>query len=155
MNKLSEHLSLAEVMRSVTARAHGIDNTPPPKVVGALKILAENCFEPLRAAFGAPITISSGYRSPALNSLIGEASPTSQHLLGEALDMECSDNARLFWLAVEQGNFHRLIWEHGDDAQPDWIHISCKAQGNMGFVLRKFAGERGYRFWNKISHEWD
>jgi hypothetical protein len=28
-------------------------------------------------------------------------------------------------------NFDQLIWEFGDDANPDWVHVSYKVNGNQ------------------------
>lgn len=43
--------------------------------------------EKIRAHFGAPVTISSGYRSPAHNAKVGGAAQ-SQHLYGAAADIQ-------------------------------------------------------------------
>ena len=76
--QLSENLSLAEVMRSETAKRKGVSNMPTPEHIENFKKLAENIFQPIRKHFGKPIHISSGYRSAALNKAIGGAS-SSQH----------------------------------------------------------------------------
>ena len=49
---------------------------------------------------------------------------TSQHLTGEAADLECSDKAKLFNLIRNNLPFDQLIWENGTDAQPAWVHVS-------------------------------
>jgi uncharacterized protein YcbK (DUF882 family) len=85
--KLSEHLDLAEVTRSETAKRKGISNEPTPEHLENFKKLAQNIFEPIRKHFGVPIHISSGYRSKALNTAIG-GSLTSQHCSGEAIDID-------------------------------------------------------------------
>jgi uncharacterized protein YcbK (DUF882 family) len=48
-------------------------------------LLAWNKFRP---AFGAPVEIVSGYRSPEGNASIG-GSPKSMHMVGRALDLHC------------------------------------------------------------------
>jgi hypothetical protein len=65
--KLSEHLSLSEVIRSESAKRNGISNMPTPEHIENFKILATKVFEPIREHFGVPIRISSGYRSKELN----------------------------------------------------------------------------------------
>ena len=65
--QLSKNLSLAEVIRSETAKRKGISNMPTPEHIENFKKLAENVFQPIRDHFGVPIRISSGYRSEALN----------------------------------------------------------------------------------------
>ena len=84
--QLSEHLSLAEVTYSETAKRLGISNEPTPEHLEAFKLLAANIFEPIRTHFGKPIKVSSGYRSAALNKATPGSSATSQHCKGEALD---------------------------------------------------------------------
>jgi zinc D-Ala-D-Ala carboxypeptidase len=85
--KLSEHLSLSEVIRSESAKRNGISNMPTPEHIENFKILATKVFEPIREHFGVPIRISSGYRSAALNKCVG-GSTTSQHSSGEAIDID-------------------------------------------------------------------
>ena len=67
--QLSEHLSLAEVTRSETAKRKGISNMPTDAHLENFKLLAEKVFEPIRKHFGKPIHISSGYRSAAFNAV--------------------------------------------------------------------------------------
>ena len=69
--KLSNNLSLAEVIKSNTAIRRGIDNTPTDDHIENLKYLAEKVFQPIREHFGCPIFVSSGYRSKGLNEAIG------------------------------------------------------------------------------------
>lgn len=90
--KISEHLSLAEVTRSETAKRRGISNMPTEAHITNFKLLAEKVFEPIRKHFGKPIHISSGYRSEALNKAIG-GSLTSQHCSGEAIDIDMDGGA--------------------------------------------------------------
>ena len=90
--QLSEHLNLAEVTRSETAKRKGISNMPTPEHLENFKNLAINIFEPIRKHFGKPIHISSGYRSKELNTAIG-GSLTSQHCSGEAIDIDMDGSA--------------------------------------------------------------
>ena len=57
----------------------------PPEVLKNLKKVAQN-LQVLRDFFGVPITVNSGYRSPAHNKAVGGAKK-SQHLLGTAADI--------------------------------------------------------------------
>jgi hypothetical protein len=142
MPKLSKHLTLAEVVRSDTAKRLGIDNTPTPEHTANLMALASAIFEPLREHFGAPIYISSGYRSKALNDATPGASATSQHSLGEALDLDQDGkrngvtNQMVFEHIRDHLPFDQLIWEFGDDSNPDWVHVSYSKARQRGMVLR-------------------
>ena len=84
--KLSANFSLNELTKSDTATRHDIDNTPTMQVIENLQDLVDNVLQPLREKFG-PIVVTSGYRSPAVNTKIG-GSTTSDHCHGYAADFE-------------------------------------------------------------------
>lgn len=134
--KISEHLELSEVIRSESAKRLGIKNMPTEEHINNFKKLAEHIFEPIRANFRCPILISSGYRSKALNSAIG-GSATSQHCLGEAIDIDMEGNGQgvtnkeIFEYIKNSLNFDQLIYEFGNKENPDWVHVSYKANGNQ------------------------
>jgi zinc D-Ala-D-Ala carboxypeptidase len=134
--KLSEHLDLAEVTRSDSAKRKGISNMPTPEHLENFKKLAENIFEPIRKHFGVPILISSGYRSKALNTAIG-GSLTSQHCTGEAIDIDMDGSANgvtnkmVFEFIKSNLNFDQLIWEFGTKDAPDWVHVSFESTGKQ------------------------
>jgi zinc D-Ala-D-Ala carboxypeptidase len=133
---LSEHFTLAEMVFSPTAIKKGIDNTPNAQTIKNLQALCENVLEPLRAYIGGPIKISSGYRSEALNSLIGGAK-SSQHKIGQAVDFDLKDKcADAFHWVRENIDYDQIIWEFGNDKQPDWIHLSYSTKGNRKKALR-------------------
>ena len=137
--QLSKNLALAEVMRSETAKRKGISNMPTPEHIENFKLLAEKVFQPIREHFGVPIHISSGYRSKALNTAVG-GSLSSQHCSGEAIDIDMDGtsvtNAQIFNYIKENINFDQMIWEFGTDTNPDWVHVSYKAKGNRGQILK-------------------
>ncbi|MFY7938748.1 MAG: D-Ala-D-Ala carboxypeptidase family metallohydrolase [Flavobacterium sp.] len=132
--KLSEHLELAEVIRSESAKRRGIKNMPPEEHIKNLKLLAENIFEPIRANFRQPIRISSGYRSKELNDAIG-GSLTSQHCQGEAIDIDMDGtalkNSEIFNFIKDKLIFDQLIWEFGTKDNPDWVHVSYESNGKQ------------------------
>ena len=150
--KLSEHLDLAEVTRSDSAKRNGISNEPTPEHLENFKKLAINVFEPIRKHFGVPIHISSGYRSKALNTKIG-GSLTSQHCSGEAIDIDMDGSANgvtnkmVFDFVKANLNFDQLIWEFGTKDAPDWVHVSFESTGKQRKqVLKavKSAGKTSY-----------
>ena len=99
---LSKHFSLSEMTRSATALRKKIDNTPDVDAVEALQELCIHVLEPLRERFGV-LKITSGFRSPAVNALVG-GSRTSQHLVGEAADIFVSSPD----VAMKMYNFVRF-----------------------------------------------
>tara|TARA_Y100001937_G_scaffold109458_1_gene154127 strand:- start:172 stop:528 length:357 start_codon:yes stop_codon:yes gene_type:complete len=89
--------------------------------------VALNIFEPLREWVGGPIKINSFFRSPDLNTAIGGSSK-SQHCEGRAIDIDDTfghkTNAEMYNYIKENLNFDQLIWEFGNDTNPDWVHVS-------------------------------
>lgn len=132
--QLSKNLSLAEVIRSETAKRNGISNMPTEEHIENFKKLAENVFQPIRDHFGVPIHISSGYRSKALNTKI-KGSSSSQHCSGEAIDIDMDGtsitNKQIFDYIKDNLQFDQLIWEFGTDANPDWVHVSYESTGKQ------------------------
>lgn len=119
---LSPHFTLAEMTVSQTAARRGIDNTPPPEVLARLRKTAQG-MEGVRVVLGgAPILISSGYRSPAVNSAVGGAK-SSQHMTGEAVDFTAprfGSVVEVFEAIRRSGiKYDQIIQEFGS-----WVHIS-------------------------------
>ena len=138
---LSKHVSIAEFCHSDTAKRRGIDNTiKDPAHLASAKLLCEKVFEPIREHFGVPIHISSGYRSSALNRAV-KGSSSSQHCKGEAMDIDADrygkvTNKEIFDYIREHLEWDQMIWEFGNDSQPDWVHVSFKATGNRRQILK-------------------
>lgn len=131
--KISENISLNELLKSQTATRQRIDNTPTAQILANLIESSLRLWQPARDILGAPMTISSGYRSPALNRAVG-GSATSAHSHGLAIDFTAPrfGNTRAIAkkLATElkaQGiKFDQLILEFPDDART-WIHLGYKS----------------------------
>lgn len=135
---LSEHFTLEECVASQTATRLGIAEqfTPPESVIDSMKLLAEKVMEPVRAQFGS-YTPSSCYRCPKLNKAV-KGSATSQHVKGEAIDIDLGRdrNAKLLIWAQFAFDFDQIINEFPDaQGRPSWVHISYKAVGNRKQVL--------------------
>ena len=126
-DRISEHISLKEGIKSHTATRLNIDNTPRELHLVNMKTIAEKVFEPLRKWVGGPIAINSFYRSPQLNSAIG-GSTTSQHCIGCALDLDDNyghkTNAEMYEYIKNNLDFDQIIWEFGTDENPNWVHVS-------------------------------
>lgn len=145
---LSPHFTLAEAMASSTARAKGIDNTPPSIIVPRLRFVAETILERIRTNYGRPIIYDGGlswYRSPALNAAVGGVA-NSQHVSGEAVDIEVSgvSNIELAYFVRDHLEFDQLILENWDGVNPSsgWVHVSAVADRPMrGEVLTYSRGK--------------
>ena len=121
---ISKHISYNEAIKSQTAIRHGIDNNPGRSEIIRMRTIAEFVFEPIREYFNRPIYISSFYRCHELNRLLGSTSK-SQHVKGEAMDIDCdSINGLIFDYIKDNLKFDQLIWEFGDETNPDWVHVS-------------------------------
>lgn len=120
--KKIKYFKLSEFINSATANRLGIDNIPSFEVVDNLNRLADY-LDGIRAKFGKPILISSGYRCPMLNKAVGGVA-NSQHLKGLAADLVCSDMEKLLSIIRETKDFDQVITEHNKGSKSYWIHVS-------------------------------
>ena len=124
--QLSENFFLDEFTRSETAARLGLDNSVQPdgEVFANLRLLCVEVLQPLRDALG-PVLVTSGYRSPTLNRLIG-GSLASQHCLGCAADIVVPRFSPLYVAHWFDENvliaYDQLIHEFGE-----WVHVSIAA----------------------------
>jgi zinc D-Ala-D-Ala carboxypeptidase len=125
---------------TLTVTTTGIDNSPTPTIIQALKSLDDNILIPITNEFGTML-ITSAYRSKAVNLAIG-GSTTSQHQFGEAVDFVAVGGGKelneVFTWIADNLTFGQLIWEKGDDDNPQWIHVSDATArfGKSGEILR-------------------
>jgi hypothetical protein len=129
---LSPHFTLAELTISQEAARRGLDNTPTPEILDRMKTITAPGMELVRACLGAPIQVSSGYRSPKVNRAVGGAS-TSAHQWGWAVDFIAPGAGSPLTVArkLESSDieFDQLIHEFGT-----WVHISFEPR-KRGQVL--------------------
>ena len=139
---ISNHISYKEGVYSTTATRRGIDNTPNDDQLKYMETIAEEVFEPLRTYVGGPIKINSFFRSPELNTAIG-GSKTSQHCKGQAMDIDDTfgrmTNAEMYHWIKDNLDFDQMIWEFGNDDNPDWVHVSyVSAEKNRNRCLKAY-----------------
>lgn len=126
---MGKYFSVAELVKSTTATKRKINNTPSEEIKCNINQLIDNILDPLRESWKQPIIVSSGYRCPKLNKIVGGAS-SSQHLLGQAADIHTKsnsreDNKRLFNLIKElKLPYDQLINEYSYK----WIHVSFSSK---------------------------
>ena len=147
---ISKHISYKEGVYSNTAIRRDIDNTPDDNKLHFMEIIAEEVFEPLREYVGGPIKINSFYRSPELNTAIG-GSKTSQHCKGQAMDIDDTfgkmTNAEMYHWIKENLDFDQMIWEFGDDKNPNWVHISyVSADKNRNRCLKAYKENKKTKY---------
>jgi len=85
---IGKYLTLEECCKSATAIRLGIDNKPNQQQVFALQSLATNVYDKVCEKFLLKIPITSMFRSKELNAAISNSSASSQHMQGEAMDLE-------------------------------------------------------------------
>ena len=125
-----------------------------------IEAMVSNVLDPVRAKFGKPIKVNSGYRCKKHNAEVG-GSPRSQHMCqgGSAAADICAEprgytnmtdwkqaNMEIAGLIVKNGKFDQIILENvgANDLKPKWVHVSFNRNMNRGQVLKKVAGQKGY-----------
>lgn len=124
MARISKNFTWEEFTASDTAKKLGILNHITDwDVRDNILELVDKVLQPLRDAWGKPITINSGYRCEKLNKAVGGV-PTSQHRKGEAADCGVDDPLALARTLLDLGlQFDQAI------IYPTFVHISYKADG--------------------------
>ena len=137
----SKYFKLEELTKTNT----GLDNIPTEGVKIALQKLVTNVLDKVRELYGKPITVNSGYRSPAVNKKVGGSS-TSGHLLGTCADVtggSIEENKKIFKLIKDNCEFRQLINEHNYS----WIHVEYRENDNKQQLLEavKENGKTTYK----------
>lgn len=151
---IGKYLTLEECYKSATALRLGIDNKPNQQQIIALNTLAVNVYDKCCEHFLVKIPITSAFRSKELNNAISGSSASSQHMKGEAMDLDLDNthngptNVQLFHYIKDHLNFDQLIWEFGTDNRPDWVHVSYDVAGKNRKNVFK-----GYKFNGKIHYK--
>ena len=150
---ISKHISYKESVYSITATRRGINNDPNDEQLSNMELLAEKVFEPLREWVDGPIKINSFFRCPELNKAIGGSSK-SQHCHGQAIDIDDTygkvANSEMYHYIKENLDFDQMIWEFGNDDEPNWIHVSyVSKEDNRNRCLRAYKSN-GKTLYNVI-----
>jgi hypothetical protein len=148
--KLSNNFTLAEFIKSQTATRLDINNRPSVDVLIQLVYLAQ-FMEQVRALCGnRPISVSSGYRSEALNTEIG-GSTKSDHISGLAVDFKVNgmSNRDTFNLIKRSHlQYKKLILEFPDSESGGWIHLAIapRAQNvqRINLIATRVKGRTNY-----------
>jgi len=148
--KIGKYTTLESICKSDTAIRHDIDNKPDAIQLHAIKLLAENIYDPLCEHFQRSIPYTSWFRNSVVNSMVGGARK-SQHVKGEAVDLDMDlqplaviTNSAIFYWIYTNLPFDQLIWEYGNDQNPAWVHVSFSASQQRKQVLKIRSRESGY-----------
>jgi zinc D-Ala-D-Ala carboxypeptidase len=138
---IGKFFTLEEFCVSQTAARNGIIIDPTQAIEDNLTALVTNVLDPFRELIGQPLVISSGYRPPSVNKLVGGA-VNSQHVRGQAADVTCphisvSDLCK----AMENSGlpFDQLIHEFGA-----WMHVSFSTSQCRGSILTASRNTDGH-----------
>lgn len=126
------NFTISELCESDKAKQHNIKNIPTIPIVDNMLDLIVYCLQPVRDYIKKPMIITSGYRNPELNKLVG-GKPNSQHLEGKAADFIVKDetvSGIIFKIQTSNLEYDQLINEHNK-----WIHISFNKGKNRKQVL--------------------
>ncbi len=143
---ISRRISLERLTRSDTARARRLSNRPRFAALRSLRRVAAG-LDAVERRLGHRIRITSGYRSPELNRLVGGVG-RSQHTRGEAVDFTCSSFGSPLEVARallgSDIRFDQLIYEYGCRRDGGWVHLSFAPKPRRR-TLTICSGQRGYR----------
>lgn len=132
MRDLSEHFTFAELTASTTAKRLGLNNIPDGAALYQLTKLAE-MLERVRAKLGVPVTVTSAYRSPAVNKAVGGRT-SSDHCKGMAADIVAPRFGTAHAVAaaiaphVSELGIGQIILEGIKGKQ--WVHLSIDPVDN-------------------------
>ena len=139
---LTPDFNLNEFTVSQAAERFGYNNTPSKEVIANLKELCVYVLQPLRDLVKVPVIISSGYRCPSVNAVIG-GYYNSQHLEGKAADFLIPSLTlpESFNEVYKNLPFDQLIFEFDR-----WIHVSYNGNANrrQAMVSKKVGGRVVY-----------
>lgn len=125
-HRLNPNFSLAELTVSQAAARAGLRNVPVGTALANLHRLALFLEQVRSLLFNAPILVSSGFRSPAVNNLVG-GSLSSAHMQGLAADFIAPKYGRPKVIAEALRDsalpFDQLIFEG------TWVHVAIAATG--------------------------
>ena len=115
------NFSISELCKSDKAKQKGIKNIPNISQVDNLLNLIFYTLQPIRNLLQKPMIISSGFRCPELNKLVGGVS-NSQHLEGKAVDFTVPNETVagiIFKIQTSNIEYDQILNEYDK-----WVHIS-------------------------------
>lgn len=133
-SRISGNFTVDEFIYSRTAIENGIDNMPSELRLAAIRLLVTQLLQPLRDRLGEPIAITSGYRCPGVNRLVGGV-VNSQHTRGEAADCYAACGLeRLLEVLIDSGlPFDQAIVYR----KKKFLHLSYKNGANRKQIIRE------------------
>ena len=129
--RISRDFTWEEMTYSRVAVENGLLNEPSFEVRLLMIELVKRLLQPLRVAYGKPIAITSGYRSPEVNRLVGGV-PSSQHVKGEPADCYVPDQKVLLDVLL----FSKLPFDQAIlYKQKKFLHLSLRVNGENRYQV--------------------
>lgn len=127
------NFKISELVYSDTAAKYNINNMPDINSLDCMLDLITYCLQPIRDKIKKPMVITSGYRCPEVNKIVGGAT-NSQHLRGQAVDFKVNGMTPaqlVFQISVMGIEYDQLINEYDK-----WVHISFNKGKNRKQILK-------------------
>jgi zinc D-Ala-D-Ala carboxypeptidase len=143
--KLSKDFRLLEFTRSETAEKLKLANTPDDEAIQNLKWLVQKVLQPLRTKLGKPVTVSSGFRSAAVNKAVNGVKD-SHHLCREgfaAADISVRGmklEALFEMIKNSTWPYEQVILEYDQNV----IHVSSRRPKREALTRKRVAGKLTY-----------
>ena len=132
---LSKNFTLSEMIASSTAAKRGIKNIPDKGQIENLGKLCREVLQPVRDKINCPLIVTSGFRSPVLNHIVG-GSATSQHLRGEAADIVSVNNLLLWQITIKMVEMGEIeVGQLINEKNLSWRHISLPTSTHKNQIL--------------------
>ena len=129
---------------------YNISNFPSSSDLANLDLMINNIYEPCCINFNTNIVILPSYYNLQLQELLN-LDTSSLHLTGQALNFDIASlgrnvkNSDLFYFIKNNLEFNQLIWEFGNDNEPQYVYTSFILNNNQNNVLRLKAKGLNYQ----------
>lgn len=154
-DKISKYLTVGDAIKSETAIRRGIDNSMNEAQLINAKNIATKVYDPIKDKFP-NAGCYSFFRSKPLNDAVG-GSPSSFHSFAGALDIDTLgnvDNRAIFkWVLDGNVPFNELIWEYGNNQQPEWVHVGLLPGYTTKVILHIYNDQTGKKHRDPLTVE--
>ncbi len=127
------NFKISELIKSDIAIKNNINNMPDINSLDCMLNLIYYCLQPIRDKIKKPMIITSGYRCPRVNKLVGGVN-NSQHAKGQAVDFTIKGltPAQIVkFILSSEVEYDQLINEYDK-----WVHISYVKGKNRRQILK-------------------
>lgn len=153
MKKISKYLTLEEATRSNTARRNGLSNQPGPLELVNIEDTARKLYDPIVDHFGLKPFLHCFFVTQAVNNLRAGAYSKSKHVKGIAFDADYDNvpeaaergitNSQVFYFVFNNLDFDAIIWEMGNDENPEWLHLQYEEGKNRRLIVLAYRDGNG------------